>query len=207
MEGYWVRVQGVARRDAMVAQWLRSRLRNSCASNLKCVNGRGRSGGQAAVEQPKASPRPRQSPFAVTAVRELESACRVSMFLRCCHSTHGLLLRGSAGVTRRGKQQFAAQTLSVQLLGIQARKRHININFLVRLPLGRPPVCPRDKTQFVPGTNPGCPWDKPGVFSLFYTVEAQFVPGTNSVCPWDEPVTKGDRKSLCIKRLCAFFAR
>ena len=63
------------------------------------------------------------------------------------------------------------------------------------------------QTQFVPGTNLGCPWDKPVVFSLFYTVEAQFVPGTNPACPWDKPVTKGNRKSLCIKCLCAFFAR
>ena len=56
---------------------------------------------------------------------------------------------------------------------IQARKRHININFLVRLLLGRPRECPWDKprfssyftqwkpslslgqTQFVPGTIPG----------------------------------------------------
>ena len=63
----------------------------------------------------------------------------------------------------------------------QARKRHININVLVRLHLGRPPVCPWDKpglsqgqTQVVPGTNraflfilhsgsPVCPWDKPGL--------------------------------------------
>ena len=62
---------------------------------------------------------------------------------------------------------------------IQARKRHININFLVRLPLGRPPVCPRD--------NPGLSLGQTRVFSLFYTVEARFVPGTNPVCPWDKP--------------------
>ena len=68
----------------------------------------------------------------------------------------------------------------------QARKRHININFLVRLPLGRPPVCPRDKPSFslgqtrvVPGTNR---W-----FSPYFTQckpslsqgQTQFVPGTN----------------------------
>ena len=62
----------------------------------------------------------------------------------------------------------------------EARKRHINRNFLVRLPLGRPRECPGDKpgsslgqTHFVPGKNPGfllilhrgspvCPWDNPG---------------------------------------------
>ena len=86
----------------------------------------------------------------------------------------------------------------------QARKRHININFLVRLLLGHP--------GNVPGTNRVCPWDKVGlsqgqtqVFFLFYTAEAQFVPGTNPVCPWDIPGTKGGRQSLCVKSLCAFF--
>ena len=43
------------------------------------------------------------------------------------------------------------------------------------------------------------------VFFLFYTAEAQFVPGTNPVCPWDIPGTKGGRQSLCVKSLCAFF--
>ena len=36
-------------------------------------------------------------------------------------------------------------------------------------------------------------------------MEAQFVPGTNPVCPGDIPGTKGGRKSLCVKNLCAFF--
>ena len=86
----------------------------------------------------------------------------------------------------------------------QARKRHININFLVRLLLGHP--------GNVPGTNRVCPRDKVGfsqgqtqVFFLFYTAESQFVPGTNPVCPWDIPGTKGGRQSLCVKSLCAFF--
>ena len=86
----------------------------------------------------------------------------------------------------------------------QARKRHININFLVRLLLGHP--------GNVPGTNRVCPRDKVGlfqgqtqVFFLFYTAEAQFVPGTNPVCPWDIPGTKGGRQSSCVKSLCAFF--
>ena len=59
----------------------------------------------------------------------------------------------------------------------QARKRHININFLVRLLLGHP--------GNVHGTNQVCPRDKVGlsqgqtqVFFLVYTAEAQFVPGT-----------------------------
>ena len=65
-------------------------------------------------------------------------------------------------------------------------------------------VCPRDKPRFVPGTNPGLSQGQTQVFSLLYTVEAQFVPGTNLVCPGDIPGTKGGRKSLCVKSLCAF---
>ena len=61
----------------------------------------------------------------------------------------------------------------------QARKRHININFLVRLLLGRPWECPGDQpglslgqTHFVPGTNPG--------FLLVFHNE-------NPVCARDKP--------------------
>ena len=87
----------------------------------------------------------------------------------------------------------------------QARKRHININFLVRLLLGHP--------GNVPGTNRVCPRDKVGlsrgqtqVFPLLYTVEAQFVPGTNRFVPGTFPgCPKGGRESLCVKRLCVFF--
>ena len=80
----------------------------------------------------------------------------------------------------------------------QARKRHININFLVRLRLGRPRVCPWDKPRLSQGQTE--------VFSLFYTVDAQFFLGTNPVCPWDKPVVNGGRKRLCVKSLCALFA-
>ena len=47
------------------------------------------------------------------------------------------------------------------------------------------------------GTTPGLSQ----VSSSFCTVEAQFVPGTNPVCPWDKPGTKGGRKSLSVKGL------
>ena len=104
-----------------------------------------------------------------------------------------------------GVQRFGTTKIRRDFWGLcQARKRHININFLVRLLLGHP--------GNVPGTNRVCPRDKVGlsqgqtqVFSLLYTVEAQFVPGTNPVCPSDIPGTKGGRKSLCVKSLCAFF--
>ena len=34
------------------------------------------------------------------------------------------------------------------------------------------------------------------VLSSFYTMEAQFVPGTNPVCPWDNPGDKGQHKKF-----------
>ena len=86
-------------------------------------------------------------------------------------------------------------------------KRHININFLVRLVLARPEVCSRD--------NPVCPWDEPslslGQTQVFLLIlhsgsqvsplgQAQFVPGTFVG-------SKGGTKSLGVKSLCAFFAR
>ena len=46
---------------------------------LECVNGRGRFGGQTAGGHPKVFPRPRRPLFAAPALRELESACRVSI--------------------------------------------------------------------------------------------------------------------------------
>ena len=48
---------------------------------------------------------------------------------------------------------------------------------------GTTPGLSQGQTGFVPATNPG----QTHVFSLFYTVEAQFVPGTNPVCPRDKP--------------------
>ena len=47
--------------------------------NLYRANGRGRFGGQTAGGDPKAFPRLKQPLFAVPALRELESACRVSI--------------------------------------------------------------------------------------------------------------------------------
>ena len=99
------------------------------------------------------------------------------------------------------RELLARQCVCVCVSGKKKAHKH---NFLVRLLLGHP--------GNVPGTNWVCPRDKVGlspgqtqVFSLFYTAEAQFVPGTNPVCPWDIPGTKGGRKSLCVKSLCASF--
>ena len=53
---------------------------DSClATDLYRANGRGRSGGQAAGGDSNAFPRLKQPLFAVPALRELESACRVSI--------------------------------------------------------------------------------------------------------------------------------
>ena len=39
-------------------------------------------------------------------------------FVRCCHSTHSLLVRGFPGLPGGGQQQFVTQTFRVHLLGI-----------------------------------------------------------------------------------------
>ena len=93
----------------------------------------------------------------------------------------------------------------------QARKRHVNIDFLVR-------CCPWDDPRFVPGQAHFVPGsrDKPGLsllgqtqdFSLVYTLEAkpslsqgqtQFVPRTNRR-------RRVAEKAYVLKSLCAFFA-
>ena len=86
----------------------------------------------------------------------------------------------------------------------RARKRHINVNFLVRLPLGRPRECPGDEPGLSLGQNPLCPGTNPIFLLILHWKpslsqrQAHFVTGTISG-------TKGGRKSLCVKSLCAFF--
>ena len=53
------------------------------------------------------------------ALREPRKCLQAWHCLRCCHCAHGLLFRGSSGVSRGGQQQFATQTLRVHLLGIE----------------------------------------------------------------------------------------
>ena len=111
--------------------------------------------------------------------------CKVD-FVQClCLVTVSLVILTSS----------ARRVQSLVRTSSQERKRHINMNFLVRLVLGRPGV--------VPGTNRAFPWDKPTlsqgqtqVFSWCYAMEAQFVPRA-----------KGGRKVYGVKRLCAFCAR
>ena len=53
---------------------------NQPVNHLHCVSGRGRSGDRLPEGTQKPLLRPRQTPFAALALRELESACRVSIF-------------------------------------------------------------------------------------------------------------------------------
>ena len=71
----------------------RARCESASFSDDDLDRANGRFGGQTAGGHPKAFPRPGQPLLPVPAVRELESACRVSV-LRCCHSAHGLLFMG-----------------------------------------------------------------------------------------------------------------
>ena len=84
----------------------------------------------------------------------------------------------------------------------QARKWHMNMNFFVRLALGRPRVCPGDFTEFVPGTNPVKTWDKPG-FSPYFT---QWKPDFTGFVPGTIPGTKGGTESLCEKIFMCLFS-
>ena len=99
------------------------------ATNQECANGRGRSGGQIARGHPKASPRPRQLPFLAPALRELESACRVSIFRDAvtvrtvCFS--GALRRSPEGVSSSLRPKPPASICSVQIKPV-ARKRGYN---------------------------------------------------------------------------------
>ena len=92
----------------------------------------------------------------------------------------------------------------------QASKRHININFFVRLVLGRPRDCPGDFTGFVPGTNPVKPGTNPGFLLILHSgspISPGLSPGQTRFVPGTIPGTKGGTESLCEKSLCAFFAR
>ena len=94
----------------------------------------------------------------------------------------------------------------------QARKRHVNISFFVRLVLGRPRVCPGISPCLSLGQIRWTTWDKPG-FSPYFTQWMPdftgFVPGTNPVCPWDSPGDEGRHRKLghrsCRTKVPEFF--
>ena len=85
---------------------------------MLCANGRGRFGGQIAGGHRKTFLRPRQPLCAVPALRELESASRVSLFVRCCHSTHSLLFRGFLGVAGGGSAAVCDPKPSVSICSV-----------------------------------------------------------------------------------------
>ena len=115
--------------------------------------------------------------------------------VRTCRLNHGSFL--DCSLSQRDAACF------------QARKRHINIIFFVRLVLGRPRVCPGDLTGFVPGTNPVKTWDKPGSTPYFTQWKPDFtgfVPGTNPVCPWDSPGDEGAAQKVYVKKVYVPFS-
>ena len=86
--------------------------------NLYLANGRGRFGGQIAGGDPKAFSRLQQPLFAVPALRELESACRVSIVWDAV-TVPTVCFSGFSEGLLGGQQQFATQTLRVHLLGLE----------------------------------------------------------------------------------------
>ena len=64
----------------------------------------------------------KQPLFAVPALRELESACRVSIFWDAV-TVPTVCFSGFSTVRRGGQQQFATQTLRVHLLGLEEPSR------------------------------------------------------------------------------------
>ena len=68
---------------------------------------------------PKSLSSAQAAPLCSAGIERPRKCLRGQHFLRCCHSTHGLLFRGSAAVTRGGRQRFVTQTLRVHLLGLE----------------------------------------------------------------------------------------
>ena len=69
--------------------------------SLQCANGRGRFGGQTAGA-PTSLSSARAAPLCSAGIERARKCWQGKYFVRCCHSPHGLLFRGSAGVTREG---------------------------------------------------------------------------------------------------------
>ena len=70
--------------------------------------------------------------------------------------------------------------------------------------LGTAPGTSRGQTGFVPGTSPLCPRDKPRVSPYFTQWKPSLLQEQTEFVPGTIPGTKGGRKSLCVKSLCAF---
>ena len=83
-------------------------------------NGGGRSGGQTAKGDSKTFPRLKQPLFAVQALRELESASRVSILWDAV-TVPTVCFSGLSEGRRGGQQQFATQTLRGHLLAARYR--------------------------------------------------------------------------------------
>ena len=108
------------------------------------------------------------------------------------------------------RSNFGAPSLYVYVLfwGLTGKRKAHKLKLFGPVGLGTAPGLSHGQARFVPGTNPALSLGQAPGFSLFSTVEARLVPGTNPVCPWDKPGVEGrQKKSLCVKRLRAFFAR
>ena len=88
--------------------------------SLHRANGRGRFGGQTAGGHSKAFPSPKKPLFAVPALRELKSACRLSILWDAV-TVPTVCFSGTFGGSPKGQQQSATQTLRVHLPGIDFR--------------------------------------------------------------------------------------
>ena len=87
---------------------------------------------------------------------------------------------------------------------IKARKRHININFIVRLVLGQPQVCPGDFTGFVCGTNSVKPWTNPEFLLILHSgspANPGLSEGQTRVCPWDKPWGRRAAQKVYVKKV------
>ena len=60
-----------------------------------CVNGRGRFGGQTAGGHPKSLSSAQAASLCSAGIERARKCLQAWHFLRCCHSTHGLVFRGS----------------------------------------------------------------------------------------------------------------
>ena len=90
----------------------------------------------------------------------------------------------------------------------QARKRHININFFVRLVPSFHRICPRDKPSLSLGQIRWKTGTNPGILLILHSgspISPGLSPGQTRFVPGTIPGTKGGTESLCEKSLCAFF--
>ena len=125
-------------------------------------------------------------------IMQLQEPCasKVIRALACAHREMAPSKRQQQQLLCENKPHVHQAQNQCQFLPCKRKAHDLNINFLVRLCLKRPRVCPRDKPSLSLGHTEG--------FSFLYTVETQCLLGTNQV--------KRRQKSSSAKSLCVFFA-